>query len=116
MAKIHRGTYSRRGPDVITEELAMVLLKKAAWEFKPLFSIVYANLRARHATSGGEEILRLRVYEKMQALVHKGLVNRATKKGVKEYLGLDALATVLPSADPVVGLPLVAPITAGVPV
>ena len=105
MAKIHRGTYSRRGPDVITEELALVLLGKTAWEFKPLFSIVYTNLRARNATSGGEEMLRLRVYEKLQALVHKGLVNRVTAKGVKEYVGLDSLSTVLPSATPAEGLP-----------
>lgn len=122
MAKIHRGTYSRRGPDVITEELAIVLLNKETWEFKPLFAIVYANLRTRNATSGGEEMLRLRVYEKLQALVHKGLVNRVMNKGVKEYVGLDALATVLPppasesgEALPVTEMPL-APITAAVPV
>lgn len=90
---------------MITEELALVLLGKAAWEFKPLFTIVYANLRARNATSGGEEMLRLRVYEKLQALVHKGLVNRAMTKGVKEYLGLDSLSTVLPSATPAEALP-----------
>ena len=120
MAKIHRGTYSRRGPDVITEELAIVLLGKESWEFKPLFTIVYVNLRARNATSGGEEMLRLRVYEKLQALVHKGLVNRVVTRGVKEYVGLDSLSTVLPSAVgpealPVDGLPLV-PITVAVPV
>ncbi len=106
---------------MITEELAIVLLDKAAWEFKPLFAIVYANLRTRNATSGGEEMLRLRVYEKLQALVHKGLVNRAMNKGIKEYVGLDSLASVLPpppgtvEAMPVAELPL-APITVAVPV
>ncbi len=121
MAKIHRGTYSRRGPDVITEELAVVLMGKASWEFKPLFTIVYTNLRARNATSGGEEMLRLRVYEKLQALVHRGMVNRENIKGVKEYLGLDSLAAVLPlspeaAAAAAAAVTTVTAITAAVPV
>ena len=76
--------FSRRGPDRVAEELAAVLSKKASFEFKALFTIVHANLRARNAASGGEEMLRLRAYEKLQNLVQAGMV----KKTGKEYQGI----------------------------
>ena len=63
-----------------------MLSSKAAFEFKPLFAIVHANLKARNAASGGEEMLRLRTYEKLQNLVHAGLV----KKVGKAYRGVPA--------------------------
>jgi len=47
-----------------------VLSSKASFEFKPLFEIVLLNLRERNAASGGEEMLRLRVYERLQGLVN----------------------------------------------
>src|SRR5687768_2540444 len=78
--------FSRRGPDRVAEELAAVLSEKAAFEFKALFLIVHANLRARNAASGGEEMLRLRAYEKLQNLVQAGIV----KKTGKEYRGIAA--------------------------
>ncbi|HEX8296368.1 MAG TPA: hypothetical protein VF593_08720 [Chthoniobacteraceae bacterium] len=78
--------FSRRGPDRVTEELTAVLSAKTAFEFKPLFTQVYANLKARNAVSGGEEMLRLRAYEKLQTLVRGGMV---TKIG-KEYKGVPA--------------------------
>lgn len=77
--------FSRRGPDIITEELVAVLLKKDIFEFKALFTVIYANLRARNAASGGEEMLRLRAYEKLQALVGAGVV----KKSGKNYQGVN---------------------------
>lgn len=77
---------SRRGPDYVAEELVSVLSKKTVFEFKPLFLEVHANLRARNAASGGEDMLRLRAYEKLQALVLAGAV---TKTG-KEYKGVAA--------------------------
>ena len=49
---------------------------KASFEFKPLFDTMLLNLRERNAASGGEEMLRLRAYEKLQGLVHQGGVNR----------------------------------------
>ena len=61
-----------------------MLSKKASFEFKALFLIVYANLQARNAASGGEEMLRLRAYEKLQNLVQQGIV----KKSGKEYTGV----------------------------
>ena len=39
-------------------------VEKPRSEFKPLFNVVHTSLRARNAASGGEEMLRLRVYEK----------------------------------------------------
>lgn len=61
-----------------------MLSKKASFEFKALFLIVHANLKARNAASGGEEMLRLRAYEKLQNLVLAGIV----KKTGKEYRGI----------------------------
>ena len=75
--------FSRRGPDRVAEELAAVLSKKASFEFKALFDILHANLRDRNQAGGGEEMLRLRAYEKLQNLVRAGIV----KKTGKEYRG-----------------------------
>ncbi len=66
----------RSGPDALTEELVNVVSGEADIEFKPLFALVYANLRARKAAHGGEEMLRLRLYEKLQWLVQVGGVNK----------------------------------------
>src|ERR1700722_16773870 len=87
--------FSRRGLDRVAEELANVLSKKSSYEFKALFTVVYANLRAQNAASGGEEMLRLRAYEKLQKLVDAGIV----KKTGKEYTGVaPALVTFLATA------------------
>jgi hypothetical protein len=87
--------FSRRGPDRVAEELASVLSQKAAFEFKALFAIVHANLRARDQSSGGEEMLRLRAYEKLQNLVQAGVV----KKTGKQYRGVPSgLASFLATA------------------
>ena len=96
MAKKSGGTFSRRGPDILTEELAMILSGKTHFEFKPLFSLVYANLRTRNLANGGEDMLRLRVYEKLQELVNKGMVDKVTHLGVKKYSGLASLSAALP--------------------
>lgn len=77
--------FSRRGPDIITEELVSALLGKNSFEFKALFEVIYLNLRSRNAASGGEEMLRLRAYEKLQGLVSAGMV----KKTGKSYKGID---------------------------
>ena len=61
-----------------------MLSKKAPFEFKSLFDVVHANLRARNAASGGEEMLRLRLYEKLQNFVQAGFA----KKTGKEYRGV----------------------------
>jgi hypothetical protein len=87
--------FSRRAPDIITEELVAVFASKASFEFKPLFDLVFANLRARNAASGGEEMLRLRAYEKLQSLVDRGAVKKTVTGVVKKYKGVPAPLTVL---------------------
>ncbi|MEP6669964.1 MAG: hypothetical protein ABJF10_12470 [Chthoniobacter sp.] len=69
----------RKGPDALTEELVNVVSNEVEFEFKPLFTLVYANLRARNAAHGGEEMLRLRLYEKLQWLVQVGGVEKTGK-------------------------------------
>ncbi len=94
---IHKKTaFSRRLPDLVTEELASVLSSKAIFEFKELFEIVHANLRARNAASGGEEMLRLRAYEKLQNLVARGMV----KKELKKYKGIPKQLATLQTTPP----------------
>src|SRR5438067_11295502 len=96
MSKPFGGTFSRRGPDIVTEELAAVLSGNTSFEFKALFEVVHANLRARNSASGGEEMLRLRAYEKLQSLVNRGMVKKTVTKAGKEYRGLATLASLLP--------------------
>src|SRR5204862_1546753 len=95
MSKRSGISFTRRAPDNITEELIAVLSSKAAFEFKPLFEIILLNLRERNAASGGEEMLRLRAYEKLQGLVNQGAVNRTISGGTKKYKGVAARMVVL---------------------
>jgi hypothetical protein len=90
MSKSTGASFSRRMPDNITEELVAVLSSRASFEFKPLFNIILLNLRERNAASGGEEMLRLRAYEKLQTLVSQGVVNRTVKGITKKYKGVTA--------------------------
>src|SRR5687767_12625631 len=76
--------FSRRLPDLVTEELAAALTLRTTYEFKQLFEVVHEKLRARNAASDGEEMLRLRAYEKLQNLVTRGMV----KKDGKKYKGI----------------------------
>src|SRR6201987_851242 len=88
-------SFTRRAPDNITEELIAVLSSKASFEFKPLFEIMLLNLRERNAASGGEEMLRLRTYEKLQGLVHQGAVKRTVAGTTKKCKGVPARMAVL---------------------
>jgi hypothetical protein len=81
-------SFTRRAPDNLTEELVAVLSSKASFEFKPLFEIILLNLRERNAANGGEELLRLRAYEKLQGLVHRGAVTRTVTGITKKYKGV----------------------------
>ena len=83
MALHKHNAFSRRLPDLVTEELVFVLSQKRSYEFKQLFEVVHDNLRRRNAANGGEEMLRLRAYEKLQNLVFRG----AVKKSGKFYTG-----------------------------
>ena len=90
MAKAPGLTFARRAPDNITEELVAVLSSKTTYEFKPLFDVVLENLRERNAASGGQEMLRLRTYEKLQSLVSQGAVKKTVTGIVKKYKGVSA--------------------------
>ena len=83
MAILKKNAFSRRVPDLVTEELVAVLSRRSSFEFKQLFDIVHENLRARNAASGGEEMLRLRAYEKLQNLVARGAVK---KNGIQTFI------------------------------
>ena len=90
--------FSRRLPDLVTEELSTVLKSRSTYEFKELFDLVHERLRARNAASGGEEMLRLRAYEKLQNLVSRGMV----KKEGKKYKGIPKqLATLVTTPPPI---------------
>ena len=103
---IHKKTaFSRRLPDLVTEELASVLSSRTTYEFKDLFDVVHVNLKARNAASGGEEMLRLRAYEKLQNLVARGMV----KKDAKKYKGIPKQLATL---EVFVPRPPAAPVTA----
>ena len=95
MSKRAAISFTRRAPDNITEELIAVLSSKASFEFKPLFEIILLNLRERNAASGGEEMLRLRAYERLQGLVSQGAVHREVTGGTKKYKGIAPRLVVL---------------------
>jgi hypothetical protein len=95
MSKRSGISFTRRAPDNLTEELVAVLSSKASFEFKPLFEIILVNLRERNAASGGEEMLRLRAYERLQGLVNQGAVNRTVTGGTKKYKGVAARMVIL---------------------
>jgi hypothetical protein len=80
-----RTRFSRRLPDHVTDELCNVLAEDKVFGFNDLFERVFDNLKVRNAVSGGEEMLRLRAYEKLQNLVTRGLVEKIGKeyKGTK---------------------------------
>src|SRR5437773_9955317 len=80
MAILKKNAFSRRVPDLVTEELVAVLSRRSSFEFKQFFDIVHENLRAPNAASCGEEMLRLRAYEKLQNLVARGPVKKNRKK------------------------------------
>src|SRR5438477_12565934 len=95
MSKNRGVTFARRATDNVTEELVAVLSSKASYEFKALFEIIFRNLRERNAASGGEDMLRLRAYEKLQSLVSQGVVTRTATGVIKKYRGVAARFLVL---------------------
>jgi len=89
MATTKRTRFSRRLPDHVTDEIVNVLgASDKFFGFNDMFEAVFERLKERNAVSGGEEMLRLRAYEKLQNLVTRGLV----EKDGKEYKGLDRIS------------------------
>lgn len=93
MASVRKANFSRRVADHVTDELVNVLSNGKTYEFKELFTMVFEGLKLKNAVSGGEEMLRLRTYEKLQSLAGRGLVQKAGKtyRGLK---GLDQASSV----------------------
>ena len=96
MAIYKNKAFYRRLPDLVTEELVFALSQKTSYEFKQLFDVVHDNLRRRKAANGGEEMLRLRAYEKLQYLVFSG----AVKKNGKIYTGNSAALSAMTAKTP----------------
>ena len=91
----------RRLPDLLTEELVVVLSQKRSYEFKQLFNVLHDNLRRRNAAYGGEEILRLRAYDKLQKLVFSGAVKKSGKIYTGNSAALATMAANAPHAHPI---------------
>ena len=51
MAILKKNAFSRRVPDLVTEELVAVLSRRASFEFKQLFDIVHENADSPHVSS-----------------------------------------------------------------
>ena len=64
---------------MLTEELVNAVPENSDFEFKPLFAVIYANLRARKGAHGGEDMWRLRIYDRLQWLVQVGGVDKIGK-------------------------------------
>ncbi len=74
----------------------MVILHAAGMlEFNDIFQQTVAVMKQKNMSVGGEEILRLRIYEKLQNLVSHGCL---TKKG-REYTAQPKLATLVAELD-----------------
>lgn len=88
MATTKRTRFSRRVPDHVTDEIVNILSTEEGFlGFNDLFELVFAHLKEKNAVGGGEEMLRLRTYEKLQNLVTRGMI----EKNGKEYKGLSRL-------------------------
>jgi hypothetical protein len=72
------------------DELTDVLRDERWFEFNALFLLVYEKLRERKAAGGGQEMLRLRMYEKLQGLVQRGVVEKSGKtyRGIASALAM----------------------------
>lgn len=99
MAFTKSARFTRRTVDHVTDELVEVLSEGQTYEFKALFTKVYEGLKLKNAASGGEEMLRLRCYEKLQKLASRGLVEKKLKnyralEGLQEATSIQTLARI----------------------
>ncbi len=81
MLEDRRSRSSRKTPDLVTDELIIILHEAGMLEFNDIFQRTVIVMKQKHMSLGGEEILRLRIYEKLQGLVSAGGL---VKKG-REY-------------------------------
>ena len=80
---MNRKPYRRHQQDFASEELVIARMAKDSYEFSDLSASVQQALRARHVSGGGEEMLRLRVDEKLHTFVGQGLVNKSGNTGLR---------------------------------
>lgn len=85
---------SRKTPDLVTDVLILILLEAGVLEFNDIFQRAVTVMKENHIPLGGEEILRLRIYEKLQNLVSSGGL---VKKG-REYTAQPKLISLKSSA------------------
>lgn len=78
-ARVFLTSRSRRLPDHVTDTICEVLSDKPVG-FNELFEKVWEESLANNRVSGGEEMMRLRTYEKLQNLVHKGFAGKVGKE------------------------------------
>ena len=71
--------------------MTSALSGKQTFEFKPLFDVILADLRAKESWKGDQEMLRLRVYEKLQNFVQGGMVKKEGKVYQGSPSGMKAL-------------------------
>lgn len=91
--KRHDYRFSHRLPDHVSIEMAHALINhKGPVGFNDLFDKTFEVLKRKNLVSGGEEMLRLRAYEKLQLMVTRGLV----RKTGKEYESTSGLSKEYP--------------------
>src|SRR5687768_16364462 len=71
--------FPRSRPDPLLEEVLEVLASNESYDLNGLFEVVHAKLRARNAAHSGQEMLRLRTYEKLQTLMKEGAITKTAK-------------------------------------
>jgi len=91
----------RRLPDHVTIAMAHELKRLGIVSFNGLFEATYKKLQEWHLVSGGEEMTRLRAFEKLQIMVTQGLV----RKIGKEYEPTAKLRDTFPDVREVVTSP-----------
>ena len=82
----------RRRKDYASEELVAALLSMPTFTFGEVFQTVNESLKARKVSSVGEDMLRLRVYERLQTFVGQGLVKKAGQEYTTVRSAVQALA------------------------
>lgn len=82
MSMNRNARHSKRVTDIVRQEVIEVLLEaEGIIEFNNIFLKACESMKEKNYSTGGEEILRLRIYEKLQTLIAEGGV----KKRGKEY-------------------------------
>jgi hypothetical protein len=100
MTSTFRRSPTQQGPDLVARELLKALSLDTPYEFLTLVNIVQGNLRPKKLSTLYLENIQLRVYEKLQELVGKGLVEKTVTPTGKHYKGLPSLSS--PRIEPAI--------------